>query len=226
MRLSAARVPALDIVSRDELCPWLFSKIQERYQIDCVIHETKSTTKVSTGSMTSASLAHLFEPMMISKEHQQLIASSSGSNSILGNIPVSVPEQQHSSLVLASDERRFEVVFVDPNQAGKNLNRVKAKQKSMLTDRATGNVKKALGELRTNAPIIIVPLNSTAIRKLLGMESILGEEGFKKIMEGSSAHQRVHITRLRSQLERFKRQGSKLVWLYSSPDDYAVTYKM
>ncbi|KAJ1921520.1 eukaryotic translation initiation factor 2-alpha kinase [Mycoemilia scoparia] len=194
-------------VSLKELCPWLLSAIHEQYQIDCVVHDFKSSK--------SSSLSNLFEPHPMPKENS---LKSFGSAPDQTN-PANTSSQPTFS---ANDERRYEVIFLDANKNGKNLNRQKAKQRTLITDRATGNVKKTLNDLKQNAPVLIIPISYKALKRLAAEESIINDDGFKKVFESSPAHQRNYIAELRSQLEKYIRQGTRYVWLYSSNDDESV----
>ncbi|KAJ2807098.1 eukaryotic translation initiation factor 2-alpha kinase, partial [Coemansia guatemalensis] len=213
-------------VPRQRLCEWLHTDINEQLKLDLRTHELRS----GAGLVSSLSMSTNPAAAMAAREGG---GGTSGSGSLIpssalgGGSGVAASGETGSSggSTSSAGAGRLELVVVDPQQKAKNLNRSKHKQRMMLTDRAMAGVNRIMGEVK-NAPVLVLDLGPELLRRLGGEASILSDSGYKRVMELSSAHQRAYIVELRSYLERYLREGSSYVWLYSAKGDCAVTYKL
>ncbi|PIA15378.1 kinase-like protein [Coemansia reversa NRRL 1564] len=207
-------------VSHQRLCEWLHTDINEQFKLDLRTHELRGGSGlVSNMSMSASSAA-----AMAAQEGSGGIRSIP--SSALGNSGgITTGSEAGTSSASTTGAGRLEIVVVDPQQKAKNLNRTKHKQRMMLTDRAMSGVNRIMGEVKS-APVLVLDMGPELLKRLSGEASILSDSGYKRVMELSSAHQRAFIVELRSYLERYLREGSSYVWLYSTKGDFAVTYKL
>ncbi|KAJ2829880.1 eukaryotic translation initiation factor 2-alpha kinase, partial [Coemansia sp. 'formosensis'] len=200
-------------VPRESLSEWLLMDIQEQYRLDLNTHDARQhpapphPAKPGTGPPGAASLA----------KDGPSAATQPTTHSAAASNPPSAPS--------GAGAGRLELVVVNPQQSAKNLNRSKHKQKLLLTERATLSVNRIMSEAKT-APVLVFELGDELLRRLGGEPSILGDAGYKRIMELCSAHQRAYIVELRALMERYRRDGCTYVWLYSAKSDAAATYKL
>ncbi|KAJ2609836.1 eukaryotic translation initiation factor 2-alpha kinase [Coemansia sp. RSA 1365] len=207
-------------VSHQRLCEWLHTDINEQFKLDLRTHELRGGSGlVSSMSMSASSAA-----AMAAREGSGGIRSIP--SSALGNSGgMTTGSEAGTSSASTTGAGRLELVVVDPQQKAKNLNRTKHKQRMMLTDRAMSGVNRIMGEVKS-APVLVLDMGPELLKRLSAEASILSDSGYKRVMELSSAHQRAYIVELRSYLERYLREGSSYVWLYSTKGDLAVTYKL
>ncbi|KAJ1950701.1 eukaryotic translation initiation factor 2-alpha kinase, partial [Linderina macrospora] len=195
-------------VARDCLVEWLQTDINEQFKLDMQIHGAKSMAKQQeqrflpdTSALAAAAAAAASSPMPVRANSQQIL-------------DLQTPG-------------RLDITVVSPHMSSsKGLSRTKHKQRMLLLDRATANVSRIIAEVAKNSPVLVLELGDEFLRRLMGEPSILTEAGHRRILELCSAHQRSHVVELRSQLERFKREGFTYVWLYANKSETAVNYKL